>query len=68
MTASFIDSRSLGCHATRFFCASCDRYDVLSYNVEEARKKKLPFTLGDDALICIESVLSLGGIECRKYW
>ena len=49
ITTSFIGSRSLGCHATRF-CKHVKRHDVLSYIFEEARKKKLPFTLGDDAL------------------
>ena len=39
----------LGCHATRIFS------DMMfqSYIVEEARKKKLPFTLGDGTLFCL---------------
>ena len=36
------------------------RHDVYSYIVEEARKKKLPFTLGK-VLLFIESVLIMGG-------
>ena len=49
ISASFIGSRSLGCHATRFFS------DMMfqSYMVEEARKKKFPFTLGDGTLFCL---------------
>ena len=42
ISASFIGSRSSGCHATRFFLAC----KATGYIVEEARKKKLPFTLG----------------------